>query len=520
MKAIAFSIRHSAAGRSHDQGGSETSGLHARRSLFCACLLALTTSVQAQSWESVAGFSTRSESYRGTTELRNCTPTGDVLHVGTAGVGSSAPRLLLERRSAVATLGFLAEYDSASRPEQGGKAVEYGDGSGFATVGTLDQTTGDPTSRLIVTKFDCNGFPSWRFHYGPMDGINQGSDIVQTAFGSGPFAVPGDLVALGNFQPNGTAVRRPRLARLNAANGTPRWVRDYPLLSPQGGTWTMAATTEMAPLPGESFARLASVGLQGTVAAALVVNGDTGQPLCAVRVDGMQRAQFHDVVAYKDSTGIGFLAVGQTNASTQPAQQMYLARFDAKCVLKAHVHWGNASDVEIARAADLTRANTFAGAPAGVLMVGGEVNGAYAGLPNSQDAWLSLADPLTLLPYVLPGGVPVVGQRYGAINQGAQGAEKIFSVGAAANGAYLAGSSSSPWVAPDPLAAYGLRALSTGFRTACSVPWRLPATVLPLASIPLGPGVIESFGHEEPRPVRKQIDAQQLCCPLWYGPIP
>lgn len=481
---------------------------------------------RTQSWETATGITSQSEIHRGTLELRHCTPTGDVLSVGTASPGNANTNMLIQRQSPTGSVGaprFIAEYDSNSRPEQGARAAEYSDGSGFVTIGSLDQTQADPTSRLIVTRFDCDGIPQWRFSYGSINGLNLGADILQAKFGNGtlPVTLPGDVVALGNFQAAGSSVRVPRIVRLsnNPTVSQPyKWGFDYPLVQPANGTWSMAALAEMAPPAGTSVSRLVAVGAHGLFAAAMVVDGNTGNPICAVRVDGLQRAQFHDVVAYKDSTGIGFIAVGQTSSSTQGAQ-MYLARFDASCGLLQHTHWGYAADAEIARATDLTLASTHLNAPAGVLMVGGEVNGAFGNNPGSQDGYLTLANPQTLLPYTLTNGQPAIGQRYGTLPS-MSGAEKIFSISAAANGAYLAGSTTSPFPVSDPQDAYTLRALDLGFRTACSVDWRLPASVLPLARTPLSFTRHDIQWSELPLPQRKPVDDIRICCPLWYGPIP
>ncbi len=510
-----------------------------RQTLLATTVLALASwpmAGHAQSWETATGLTSQSEIHRGTLELRHCTPTGDVLSVGTASPGGSNPNtnLLVQRLSPTGTTGaprFIAEYDSNSQPEQGARAAEYSDGSGFVTVGSLDQTTTDPTSRLVVTKFDCNGQPQWRFSYGATNGLNLGADILQAKFGNGtaPVTVPGDVVALGNFQAAGSNVRVPRIVRLSSSPSVSQpyqWGWDYPLVQPAGGTWSMAALAEMAPPPGSNVARLVAVGAHGAFAAAMVVDGNTGAPICAVRVDGLQRAQFHDVVAYKDSTGIGFIAVGQTSSSTQ-GTQMYLARFDASCGLLRHAHWGYAADVEIARATDLTLASTHLNAPAGVLMVGGEVNGAFTGQwgsnPNSQDGYLTLADPQTLLPYTLTNGQTAIGMRYGAAPT-MSGAEKIFSISAAANGAYLAGSTTSPFPASDPQDAYTLRALNFDFFTwgqpTCSEKWRLPATLLTLARTPLSFVRHEIPSSALPLPQRKPVDDIRACCKLSYGPTP
>jgi hypothetical protein len=142
-----------------------------RHTLLATTILALASWPMAghtQSWETATGLTAQSEIHRGTLELRHCTPTGDVLSVGTASPGGSNPNtnLLIQRQSPTGAVGFprfIAEYDSNSRPEQGARAAEYSNGSGFVTVGSLDQTPTDPTSRLVVTRFDCNGVPSGAF---------------------------------------------------------------------------------------------------------------------------------------------------------------------------------------------------------------------------------------------------------------------------------------------------------------------------------------------------------------------
>ena len=474
----------------------------------------------AQSWETAGGFINKSELFRGTLAMRNCSPSGEVLSVGTATPGGANPNtnLLIQRLSSVGSVlapGFQAEYDTGQQPEQGARAVEYNNGGGFAVVGSLDQTPTNPTSRLVVTKFDCNGTPQWRFSYGYDNGLNLGADILQAGYSGGGTTQAGDLVVLGNFQPTASSVRMPRIVRLQQNNTGPYlWGYDYPLTQPSGGTWTMAALAEIGPGTGTTQTRIVAVGTHGNFAAAMVVDGGTGTPLCAVRVDGLQRASFHDVVAY----GNGFIAVGQTSTSTTSAQ-MYLARFDANCALQTHTHWGANNDVEIARAVDLTLSNTHGGAPAGVLMVGGEVNGAYVANPLSQDGYLTLADPQTLLSYTLSNNMPATGQRYGTAFPGA---EKIYSVSAAANGAYLAGSTSSPWPtsSSDPMDAYTVRALDIGFKTACSVDWKMPATKLVPVQTTLSAATKPIPWRDESLPVRLPDYQLDICCTLWYGPNP
>ena len=104
------------------------------------------------------------------------------------------------------------------------------------------------------------------------------------------------------------------------------------------------------------------------------------------------------------------------------------------------------------------------------------------------------------------------------------GAEKIFSISAAANGAYLAGSTTSPFPATDPQDAYTLRALNFDFYTwgqpTCSVKWRLPATALALARTPLSFVRHEIPWSELPLPQRRPVDDIRSCCGLSYGPNP
>ncbi len=486
-----------------------------KTALTLACLSLLPSAAMAANWEMTSGLPTHREVHRGTKEVRSCASPGGSISVGTAAPTGINSNMLAERLNVSAGLMFRFQYDTGGLPEQAAQVVEFRDGTGFAMVGSIDPTsTATPTSRFVITKIGCNGAPVWRFAYGDTTDYNTGWDILQTASGDSAFSTQaGDLVALGKYYRPPTAVAaavyRTRIVRTRS-NGTIIWARDYQ--ASIVGDFELHAITELVPVAPSLTGDLVAVGRIGSQTAVMQVNGNTGAVVCTSRTNGLGVAQYHDVVAVKTSAGTPeFLAVGETNPAGA-AQQVYLSRFVPNCLLRVHTHWGATADREIGYGTDLTLATTYAGAPAGVMMVGGEVNGPYGGVALSQDAFMHLAHPQSLMPYVLPTGLPVIGKRYGT--QGAL-AEKAFTISAANNGAYFGGSTSTNWLANgDPLHALTVRPDVSGFKTICTVDWAPPATNLPLASGTFGVAVTVKTMSQVPLPTLISVPAQSPCCTI------
>lgn len=489
-----------------------------RTALTLACLSLMPAAlvpvaVMASNWEMTSGLPTAREVHRGTKEVRTCVSPGGSISVGTASPGANT-NMLAERLNVSSGLIFRFQYDTAGRPEQAAQVVEFRDGTGFAMVGSLDPTsTTAPTSQFVITKIGCNGAPLWRFYYGDTTDYNTAFDILQTASGDTAFSTQaGDLVALGKYFKPATAttaaVYRPRIVRTRST-GALIWARDYQNVI--AGDFELQAIAELAPVAPSLTGDLVAVGRIGPETALMQVNGNTGAVVCTARTRGIGTALFHDVVGVRTTGGTPeVLAVGETAASVGGAPQVYLARFVPNCLLRVHTHWGSTADREIGWATDLTLPTTYAGAPAGVMMIAGEVNGAYGTTALSQDAFTHLAHPQTLLPYVLPTGLPVIGKRYGT--QGAQ-AEKAFSLSAANNGAYFAGSTSTDWLANgDPLHALTYRGDVSALKTVCSVDWNPPATNLSIASNTFGVTLIAKSFNQLPLPTPITVPAQQPCC--------
>lgn len=489
--------------------------------LAAACLTLAPIAAQAQNWELVSGQPARTEFHRGIITLRTCAGAlGDSLAVGTADPGGAFgnTNMVVQRLSSAASVAaprFRFEYDTSGRPERGVKAVEFRDGSGYAVVGSLDPTSSTaPASRFIVTKLDCSGAPIWRFSYGDTLDYNSGFDILQTGTGNAAAGTSaGDLVALGKYFRPATATTaatyRPRLVRMRA-NGTPIWVRDYQTSS-TAGDFELRAIAELRPVAPSLTGQIVGVGILGTQAAAVQFDGDTGNVVCTVLVGGLGRAQFNDVTVTTTTAGTSeYIASGETTGSTF-GQQLYLARFVPNCLLRVHTHWGSSSDREIGRALDLTRSSTYLGAPAGVVMVGGEVRG-NIGTLFSEDGFMHLAHPQNLTPYVLATGAPVVGKRYGT--QGNR-VERIFDIAAADKGAYFAGDSSTDWLLnADPLHALTARVSDNAFKTQCAVDWAPPAYNLSLASNSFAATLLQKSALSETLPVRSSVPTQTFCCAL------
>lgn len=485
-----------------------------KSALTLACLSLIPSAAMASNWEMTSGLPSHREVHRGTKEVRSCASPGGSISVGTATPTSINTNMLAERLNVSAGLMFRFQYDSAGQPEQAAQVVEFRDGTGFAVVGSIDPTSVvTPTSRFTITKIGCNGAPIWRFAYGDTTDYNTGWDILQTVSGDTAFLTQAsDLVALGKYYRPATAtapaIYRTRIVRTRST-GTIIWARDYQ--SSIAGDFELHAITELAPVAPSLTGDLVAVGRIGSQTAVMQVNGNTGAVVCTANTRGLGVAQYHDVVAVRTTAGTPeFLAVGETNPSTSAAPQVYLSRFVPNCLLRVHTHWGATGDREIGYGTDLTLPTTYAGAPAGVMMIGGEVNGPYGGVALSQDAFMHLAHPQTLLPYVLPTGLPVIGKRYGT--QGPL-AEKAFTISAANNGAYFGGSTSTDWLANgDPLHALTVRPDVSGFKTVCSVDWAPPATNLPLASSTFGVAVTVKTMSQLPVPTVISVPAQSPCC--------
>jgi hypothetical protein len=482
-----------------------------RTALTLACLSLLPPAAMASNWEMTSGLPTQREVHTGIREVRACAGGGSI-SVGTAYSAGTNTDALVERLNVLSGMVFRNQYDTGGRPERAAEVVEFRDGSGFAVVGSLDPTPGTtPTSFFTITKIDCNGNPLWRYSYGDTTDYNSGFDILQATSGDAAFSTSaGDLVALGKYTKPATttpAIYRPRIARTKP-NGTPIWVRDYQ--TSLAGDFELQSIVELVPVAPNLTGDLVAVGRIGGESALMQVNGNTGAVVCAVRTTGMGTAQHHDAVAVKTTAGTPeVLTVGET-APTGAASQVYLARYVQNCVLRVHTAWGATVDQEIGWSTDLTLGGTYAGAPSGVMMIAGEVNGPYGPVGNSQDAFTHLAHPQSLLPYVLPSGSTVIGKRYGT--QGAL-AEKAYALTAAASGAYFAGASSTDWWANgDPLHALTVHPDTSGFKTVCSVDWNPPAVSMALASNPLGITVTaKTFGQMAvPTPIAQPN--QRPCC--------
>lgn len=480
--------------------------------LSLACLSLLPATAMASNWEMTSGLVTQKEIHTGTREVRSC-PGGGSISVGTAHGGTGNDDALAERLNVSSGLLFRYQYDTGGRPERAAQVAEFRDGTGFAVVGSLDPVPGTtPTSYFTITKLDCNGNPLWRYYYGDTIDYNSGFDILQATSGDAAFSTAaGDLVAVGKYYRPATAttaaVYRVRIARTKSS-GTPIWVRDYQ--NAIAGDFELQAITELVPVAPNLTGDLVAVGRIAGETALMQVNGNTGAVVCTARTRGFGTAEFHDVVGVKTSSGTPeVLTVGQTASSGSPPQ-VYLARFVPNCLLRVHAVWGATTDSEIGWATDLTLGGTYTGAPAGVMMIAGEVNGPYGGLANSQDAFTHLAHPQTLLPYVLPTGLPVIGKRYGT--QG-KGAEKAFALAAAGNGAYFAGDSSTDWLGNgDPLHALTVHPDASAFKTVCSVDWNPPANQLPLSSATFGVTVTAKSFNQLSRPIPTSLPNQKPCC--------
>ncbi len=71
---------------------------------------------------------------------------------------------------------------------------------GFVVVGTTDEVGGTGSTDAYLMEVDVNGGMVWMKSYGVPGGIEQGRDIVRTAFGlptAPPFTAPGDYVVAG-----------------------------------------------------------------------------------------------------------------------------------------------------------------------------------------------------------------------------------------------------------------------------------------------------------------------------------
>ena len=482
--------------------------------LALACLALLPAAAMASNWEMTSGLATQKEVHTGNREVRACAGGGSV-SVGTATTAGGGTDLLIERLNVSAGLIWRNQYDTAGRPERAAKVAEFRDGTGFAVVGSIDPTPGGAlNSYFTITKFDCGGNPVWRFYYGDTIDYNSGFDILQATSGdaaSGTAA--GDLVALGKYYKPAAgglpAVYRPRIARTRSA-GAAIWVRDYQAAI--AGDFELQAIAELPPVAPSLTGDLVAVGKLNGETTLMQVNGNTGNVVCTARTTGLGTAQFHDVVGVKTSAGPEVLAIGETTPASGGTQQVYLARFVSNCLLRVHTVWGSSGDRQIGWSNDLTLATTYSGAPAGVLVIAGEVNGPYGTLANSQDAFTHLAHPQSLLPYVLASGAPVIGKRYGT--QGAL-AEKAYAVSAGSNGAYFAGASGTDWLANgDPLHALTVRPDAGSFKTVCSVDWNPPANALPLSSNVYTVTTLAKTFNQLSVPTRIPLPNQQPCCTI------
>lgn len=485
-----------------------------RTALTLACLSLLPAAAMASNWEMTSGLATQKELHTGNREVRACAGGGSV-SVGTATQASGNTDILIERLNVSAGLIWRNQYDTAGRPERAAKVAEFRDGTGFAVVGSIDPTPGGAlNSYFTIAKFDCNGNPVWRFYYGDNVDYNSGFDILQTTSGDAAAGTAvGDLVALGKYYKPAAgglpAVYRPRIARTRST-GAAIWVRDYQAAI--AGDFELQAIAELPPVAPSLTGDLVAVGRINGETALMQVNGNNGNVICTARTVGIGTAQYHDVVGVKTAAGPEVLAIGETMPTAGGTQQVYLSRYVPNCLLRVHTVWGSSTDRQIGWSNDLTLATTYTGAPAGVLVIAGEVNGPYGTLLNSQDAFTHLAHPQSLLPYVLPSGATVIGKRYGT--QGPL-AEKAYAVSAGSNGAYFAGSSTTDWLANgDPLHALTVRPDAASFKTVCSVDWNPPANALPLSSNVYTVTTLAKTFNQLSVPTRIPLPNQRPCCAI------
>ena len=430
---------------------------------------ALPCAAQGFNWEVHAGLATHREANRGVADVRYCTG-GGVATVGGQRPPTATPgydNLLVQRLhpdDATSPVTWRYTYDSG-RPEQGSEIVEYTDGSGFAVVGTIDSLTTPPVSLLTLSKIDCNGTMLWQRSYGNTAGVNVAWDLIRAQTGdpmSGTSA--GDLIALGEFTANG--VTQVRVVRTTSA-GVLLWMREYSLAGGQlyGRGIAEVDTPSLAD-------NLVVAGGAGNNAAIFQIDGNNGAFVCGSQLPGLGVSRFNDITRH-GGAGIapGFTPVGETRTTAAGLPQIFVASYrSTNCALQAQIQWGSANESEVANAVTLTGANTFAGVPAGQLLIAGSIVGPYSTNPSSADAWAHVMVPISLAPYTAGG---YTGRRYGTQGVGLAGAESGFGVIESTLGAYLVGSTGSNWAgAGDPLQAWTVRMDDTLMNTQCSVPWK------------------------------------------------
>jgi hypothetical protein len=479
-----------------------------------ATVVAFCAVAQAQGWEKYAGRQDRTDVFRGVAEVRYC-PGGGAIAAGTAlpntGPANQNPNrnLILERSDALGNTLWRHEYDNGA-PEQAAAVVELSDGSGFATVGSIDAVgSASSVSRFVITRFDCDGTVLWQRAYGRAIDQNTGFDLIEARTGDPALGTsPGDLIALGHYiGEDGEAIR---IVRTDAA-GNVVWMNEYwPTAS---ATVRFRAIAELPALNVLQAGELVAVGRVGQRAAVMEIDSATGALLCARLLPGLGSSEFHDVATFGGTQGGGeihYVAVGETATNPLAAPDIFLARIYAglACSPQRQAQWGQSGRREAAYAATPTLGSTVAGVPAGKLLLAGEIQAPWPFWSSaiSRDAVVHVADPVSLMP--LAGGF--TGRRYGT--QG-NGAEAALAIAAGSSGAYLAGATTTDWNADgDSQDALLAQLAWSGLQTRCSVAWTPPTAIL-TGDLPLAFYVVP-LTWEEPVAVPSllPVDEEGFCC--------
>jgi hypothetical protein len=480
------------------------------RAIVCGLILLTTLSPTALaiSWERISGLSTQRESHRGVAAVQFCAGGGHIAVGSQIPITGSPPNahLLAERLDPNGNPGWRYTYDSGSA-EQAAEVVEYTDGSGFAILGTIDPAGTPAISRLTISKIDCSGNMLWQRGYGPVAGVNAAWDLIRANTGDGITTFPGDLIALGEFTPNGGSTRV-LLLRIRS-NGALIWMREY-------------ATPTALPLYGRGVAEVETpaiaddivvAGGAGSRAAFFQVKGDNGAAVCGAQLPGLGYARFNDIARHGSGAGTvapGFTLVGETQPAPFPPRQIFVASYRSSgCALQRQIQWGSSTDDETAQAVTTTRTGTFNSVAAGQLLIVGNVTGPYGSATASVDAWAHLMVPVGLTPYTAGG---YIGQRYGTQRVGLSGAESALAVAEGATDAYIAGSSSSPWTGVDPLHALTMRISFNFMKTQCSASWSAPTSVLSLTSALTTTSTVNGQVAGLIPPLRAPLTTHAYCC--------
>lgn len=474
----------------------------------CATVMAaaLPMTAEAISWERFSGLATAREQHRGVAAVQVCTGGGHIA-VGAQTPTAGAPpntNFLIERLDPNGNFGWRYTYDSG-RPEQLAEVVEYTDGTGFATVGTIDPTGAPAVSALTLSKIDCSGTMLWHRSLGPTAGVNVAWDLIRANTGNGVTTFAGDLIALGEYTPSAGGPTVVRVARLRNT-GALIWMNDY--VAPGGISLKGRGIAEVdTPTITDDLVVAGGVGNNASI---FQINGDTGAFICGSQLPGLGASQFNDITRHGNAViAPGFTAVGETTA-VGGLPQIFVASYrSTTCALQRQVHWGAVAESETAQAVTTVRGTTFSTVPDGQLLIVGNIKGPFGGNPGSTDAWAHLMVPISLTPYTAGG---YTGQRYGTQGAGLAGVETAAGVIETATDAYFVGASSSAWAGADPLHAYTARISFNGMRTLCSVPWTAPATLLtPNGALNVAPTATAPVGALNPLP-RTPLTAHGYCC--------